>query len=336
MPSKPSKPSKRRGDSASADSPPGKQQGAIDAASSCSSGATACAASSSCSSSAAAAYCPSGATATSVENRYEETNEDYPWVDLRHIVRIDGYRRDMKSYVRRTLDTIGWELVQPCAVTAVVVVTGCSGEVYKAWIQLPNPDGAMDFEFGNKKLPADLAEFARLGAKLHGCTLKAWLLRVRTTFSELKQRAPQHCRSVMAVVLILACFDKVITYELLMKLLDDVSTWASFNPENAHSKYSVFPPMCLAALVCVAVVSNNAILLANTLVTAATDTSVELPKMPSMLLHNMVLSKVINHDLARNVIAQLRVHKKKDPKGFAKHGFALTMLENAMPADAAS
>ena len=177
----------------------------------------------------------------------------------------------------------------------------------------------------DKKLPADLAVFAALGAELHGFSLDDWRYRVRNTVVELKQRIHQDCYNVEAIVLVVACFDTLITCERLHDLLD-LSSWVSFDEDNSRPDYPLFPPTILTALVCVGIVCNNAMLLAHTLVAAATEYATErLPKLAATVLYAIVVDELITRDLARKLLAQLEDTDDTDDNG-VKHNFNLANL----------
>ena len=64
--------------------------------------------------------------------------------------------------------------------------------------------------------------------------------------------------------------------------------------------YPLFPPTILTALVCVGIVCNNAMLLAHTLVAAATEYATErLPKLAATVLYAIVVDELITRDLAQ-------------------------------------
>ena len=249
------------------------------------------------------------ALASGLANHDPDSKQCKPFVDLHELrgpdVEFVEFRLDAES---------------PC----VVVMDVNCGEV-TVTIRLPDACDYFD-EDADKQLPSDMAVFAALGAELHGFSLDDWLCRVRNTVAELKQRIHQDCYNVEAIVLVVACFDTLITCERLHDLLD-LSSLVSFDEDNSRPDYPLFPPTMLTALVCVGIVCNNVLLLAHTLVAAATEYATErLPKLAATVLYAIVVDELITRDLARKLLAQLEEDTDDTDDIGVKHNFNLANL----------
>lgn len=242
-----------------------------------------------------------------LENHDVESKEGKPFVELRELLGPD-------------VEFVGFRCEPTGANPAGVVMMDVNIGELTVTIQLPDPSNYFD-EDDTKKLPADMAVFAKLGAELHGLSLGDWLRVVRNTVAELKQRVHQDCRNVVAIVLVFACFDTLITCERLHDLLD-LYDWVSFDEDNSRPDYPLFPPTILTALVCVGIVCNNTLLLAHTLVVADTKYATErLPKLAAAVLYAIVIDGLITRDMALKLIAEL-----EDTDDDAKHSFNLANL----------